>query len=1052
MKKFVLHYYLFFAVILYCPYAHAQKSINFEVYSREQGLSDNFVNSIVQDKNGYVWFSTSYGVNRFDGLNFRQYVKTKENTGALLRNDINCSVLDSEGMLILGSHNGTFIRYNYVNDKFEDASLHYKTNEEYPWIYRFYKKSEHELYALTTIGLFKYDDSKHTFEKFFKDFPEISRMYVIAMYIDSHKNYWLSTADNGFIKVNLRTKQICQIPTDSKKITTFYQLNNAEFLVGTDKGVYKISDVSTPKLQPVFSELSKSYITSIISDKTGNLWIGTNYNGLWIQQKGKELYKIPKNQTQGIEIASINTLFCDNNNILWVGTQGNGVCMYNPSKNNIFHTTISDGLPINVVSCITEDKSGNLWIGTDGGGIGIFNENFNYLKTLKSPSYFNSNSILYFTKNTDNSVFISTWSGGITYMNMSTFASKSYTTANSGISDNLLKSSYLVDNSKIWIGTHGHGISEYNIQTNSFRTIAKFPPFPSGYNNQLYVNELIKAKNGSVWVATIRNLYMIQGEKSKSILDFDNQKNPHYPLFVHTVCEDKQGNILAGTNKGMFKISADGNTIIDFSKYIPELKNSGVSTILVDSKNNYWIAGTMGLYVYNSAKKTYQLCVVDNYTQGNFFTPRAAFEDRSGRIHLGTINGLYSFYPDSIFKKQEIQNFIFSNLYLAYQKVEADNKILSKHISQTDTLFLNYNQTIWGISYDAICFNTPDAIQFSYKLKGFDNNWNFIGNKREITFTNIPAGFYELHVKAWMNNPNEAKEIILYVSISPPWWQTWWFRLLVVLGIIIILYTIYYIRTYSLQKQKIKLTQEVQKQTKELLEQKKELQQANTTKNYLFSIIAHDLRNSFTSLHGFSELLKRDYTKVDESKKREYVSLISQSSTAIYNLLENLLNWSRSQTSKINSNPEVCNIADIINHVLDVYALTAQEKQINIQITIPDSTYVFVDKEMIITSLRNIYNNSLKFTPQNGEIIFETKDYKNKVEIRIKDSGCGMSNEKLHSLFALQPFSQRKRNKNQGAGLGLIVCKEFIEMNKGSISVKSKEGEGTTFIISLPKV
>ena len=1058
IRRFLLLFYLVF----YSLFSFSQLQCNFENYSREQGLSDNFIYSISQDSNKYIWMATSFGINKFDGIQFQHYVKSDNLNKSVLRNDFMCSYIDLKGRLWFGSHNGTVMRYDNSKDTFENLSFDFSYVNEYPSIVKFYQIRNSPVYALTTHGLFVFEESTKKFKFLFKSIQSLHSSHIISMFIDNLGNFWIGTAKGELIKIDkIGTKHQTILMKDEigiLRVSTFLKINDSLYYVGTSRGVYELNtQTAICKKSTLFTEINQNYISAIIRDKTNNIWFGTNYNGLWVCDNTKRFYHIEEFETQGVKIASINDIFCDSYNSIWVATQGNGLFMHNPAKNKVHHTTMEIGLAHSVVSAITEDSQGNVWVGTDGGGISIFNSNFNFLHELQAPFELSSNSILGFAKRTPDEVWVCTWGGGLIQINMKNYSTKKYVFSQTDATNNLIKSLCFQDSLTLWVGTYGNGVKEFDITTGKFINKTRGLDTVFIKDKQQFINQILRDKFGNMWVATLRNVYKITKNSCKLIVTYDVDKNSYFPGYIHTIATDNNGNILIGTNKGVLLYSNQGTFITDISKNLPNIKNAENLSIRVDSNNRYWIASTNGMYMYNPSNKTYQLFFVDNYAKGNFYTPRATYMDSKGRLHWGTMNGLYSFFPEKIGEKQRISNLLFSNLFISYQKIEPNSDFYPSHISQLQSLVLTHNQNIWGVSFDAICYNAPDAVEFAYKLQGFDKNWNYIGNKREITFTNIPPGEYTLLVKSWINNPNDNKQIELQITILPPWWKTIWFTVLVIGLIVLALYGFYYYRVYSLKKQKQKLVEEVAKQTKTLSEQKffieeqnVELKQVNDTKNYLFTIVSHDLRNSFTSLHGFSELLDDEYEKISEKQKKEYVTLIKESSTIIYNLLENLLSWSRSQTSSIICNPENYDIKEVVDYVIDLYSHMAKEKKIKVLNTIPIHTNLYFDKDMIITVFRNIYNNALKFTPNGGEITFSITHLNSKVEVIISDTGAGMDADQLDRLFTIGSQSKQKRTKLQGSGLGLIVCKEFVEKNQGEIYVTSEVGVGSQFHICLP--
>lgn len=233
----------------------------------------------------------------------------------------------------------------------------------------------------------------------------------------------------------------------------------------------------------------------------------------------------------------------------------------------------------------------------------------------------------------------------------------------------------------------------------------------------------------------------------------------------------------------------------------------------------------------------------------------------------------------------------------------------------------------------------------------------------------------------------------------------------------------------------------------------KELEVANATKDKFFSIIGHDLKGSFTTLIGFSEILIEDFDELDNDGKMNFLNRIKRLSENTYRLLQNLLDWARMQTGKISYNPEFFDLADITRDIVEMQQEHAESKNISIVSEIPDNTMVWADKNMIRTVVRNLSSNSLKFTNEGGEVKItcsESKDRNHAVDIAVIDNGIGMSEDKLAKLFTIsEKVKTYGTAKEEGTGLGLILCKEFVEKNKGNIKVESKQGEGSSFKFTL---
>jgi signal transduction histidine kinase len=390
-----------------------------------------------------------------------------------------------------------------------------------------------------------------------------------------------------------------------------------------------------------------------------------------------------------------------------------------------------------------------------------------------------------------------------------------------------------------------------------------------------------------------------------------------------------------------------------------------------------------------------------------------------------------------------------------------------KHISQEKEIRLNWRQSVFSFSFAAINYNHPKKSQYKYIMEGFETEWNNTdASRRYVTYTNLDPGTYYFKVKATNNdgiwNENETS---LRIIILPPWWATWWFRSIVFSVIAFILAFFFYSRMNRLKNQKIRLEEQVAKKTYELtqkqemiLQQDEDLKESNkkltilnATKDKFFSIIAHDLKNPFNSILGFSELLIEDFKELTEDKKLEFIEAIHDSSRRIYVLLENLLEWASTQTGNIRFHPEVIDMEEVFETNYALIKNKFEEKGIRFNMELSGNTKVFADYNMISTVIRNLMGNAIKFT-ENGEIRAAIRPVDSHIEISISDSGSGIPHKVQERIFEIDHKKSTAGTRGEkGSGLGLLICKEFVLKNGGELFVKSEEGKGTTFTFTVPK-
>jgi len=353
-------------------------------------------------------------------------------------------------------------------------------------------------------------------------------------------------------------------------------------------------------------------------------------------------------------------------------------------------------------------------------------------------------------------------------------------------------------------------------------------------------------------------------------------------------------------------------------------------------------------------------------------------------------------------------------------------------------------------------------------MEGFEKEWNYTTSlRRYVTYTNLDPGHYTLHIKASNNDGVwNDKGVSLKIDILPPWWKTLWFKLIGAIALLLILVLAYYLRLEIYRKREKELSELVEKRTTEITlanhelldrqalieKQSEELLKLNSTKDRIFSIIAHDLRNPFNVVSGFSELLLEDYKNLPPVSIEMYLGQIYNSSKNGNLLLENLLQWSQSQTGRMTFEPVHLSLFKVAEESSDFLAGDALKKNINIQLQINHELFVEADENMLKTIFRNLLSNAIKFTPNNGNITVGVGSVTEYVEICVCDSGVGIPPEKISMLFKFEMNTSTKGTSNEsGTGLGLILTKEFIDRHKGEIWVESTVGVGTKFKFTLPR-
>jgi signal transduction histidine kinase len=478
------------------------------------------------------------------------------------------------------------------------------------------------------------------------------------------------------------------------------------------------------------------------------------------------------------------------------------------------------------------------------------------------------------------------------------------------------------------------------------------------------------------------------------------------------------------------------------------LPSNIIQAIIEDNAGNIWISRNGGISRFDRKTQKFRNYSKEDGLQGDQFKQQSFLKTRKGEIYFGGYNGFNSFYPDSLKDNDFIPPVYITDFQIFNKPVvyAVPGAQFQTHIDEAKEITLNWRQSVFSFSFNAINYTYPGKNQYAYIMEGFEKEWNYTNaSRRYVTYTNLDPGEYTFKVKASNNDGvwNE-KGVSLRIVILPPWWKTLCFRLVIIFSIIFMFVSIYFSRVMQLKNQKILLEKLVEIKTTELYK-------LNASKDKFFSIIAHDLKNPFQTIIGFSEMQKEEIKSGDQGAIEEYAGLINTSAVQTFRLLENLLEWANSQSGKILFNPVSINLMELLNEEFNMLNDMAKGENIELKSSFTDNLTIIADKNMIKTILRNLISNAIKFTHKNGTVEVKAMIENQNVEILVSDSGVGMKEEIIAKLFRIDAnLSTRGTENEKGTGLGLFLCKEFVEKHNGKIWVESESGKGSTFKFYIP--
>lgn len=1074
-------YIVFIQIISWIVLNAQQQNLIFYQLTKNEGLPyENLYYMIIQDHEGFLWFATDNGLHRYDGYEFTSFYNDLNDSTTITGRSVRCLLEDHKKSLWVGSIGGLNI-YNRDLDNFSRMPLQLKEENIYTFDTRTIIETEnHDLYiGISNWGIFEYNRTCHSLEKIEFDIPDFDDDdidLINTLVIDKSDRFWIATDDKGLFMLDLKRKEFVQFtPESSYKLSsllTFSIIQDSEkFLwVATDQGINKINPYTLKTTIYKNEEnnpnsLSFNMVWRAYEDPNNNLWICTDGGGLNLYDRDLDKFihfKYDKESEFSIAGNKINSIFADKQNNLYINVLGHGISVanLNDSKSFIPYVHSSDpetSVGFNIINAFVEDKEGNLWIGTDGGGLDFFDRKKNkfthYKAKTNDPNSLTTNTIVSLYIDRNETLWVGTYKGGLSKFNSKNktfFTYKSDKEDPNSLSNNDIRGIIEDKDGNLILATCGGGINVFNPENEkSIHYLAD--PYEENTLCDNFCQCIYQDSEEIIWIGTFYGLSRWDRKQNKftSYLHDPKDTSSINNFIIYSIHEDKNRNLWFGTSSGLNYFNRKTETFSNIT-----IDQNSVFGIKEDENGSLWLSTENGILKYQVVEKKITRFQSKTGLQGQNFKPGSSYKTRSGEILFGGNHGFIAFYPDNIKPSTYKSPVLITEFQILNTPVSigTENSPLEKHISRTQKIILNHNENYISFNYVALNFYNTNQIQYAYKMEGFDDNWHFVGTERKATYSNISPGTYTFRVATVIDKNNISQnQTSLQIRILPPWWDTIWFKAFIVVAIISIIGMIFYIRINSLKKQKELLDKTVIQRTREVAEKNKELSISNSTKDKLFSIIAHDLRNPFSTILGFSELMSKGFNNMSDEKKLYYVKIINESSERIYTLLENLLQWSGTQTGRIKYNPGVTNLSEIVDINLNIFKPQIIEKNISITKSISENLLLFTDKNMIHTIIRNLLSNAIKFTNDNGKITIKADLKNNFAEIIIADNGIGIPDQQVDNLFNIETEKSRKGTKGEtGTGLGLIICNEFVKRSKGDLFVQSAVGKGTTFTFTIP--
>lgn len=1043
IKSAIITLTLILVIFLFnCHSIFAQEQISFRQLSVKEGLSQNSAISIAQDSIGFLWIATQDGLNKYDGREFSYYP------------------------------------FNFTDI----------TKPDYSNLGKVYTDREKSLWIIPTNKIpYKFNPLINQFE------PITGVNDASIIFQDEQLNVWIGTYSSGLYLLNSEILEARQVlSADQINAVTFHiaQKNESEIILAAGKNILEINTKTyrqnfiTPKTvsgQPIDANIS-----AIIFEKSGSHWISTYGKGLYYKDPSDEYYHRISEQLFTKKLPNdlnILALYKDKKDRLWVATYGDGLYKIDFNSNTITHFEVEKhnlkSLHYNDILCIYEDYSGTLWFGSDGAGVSYYDEyleKFNAYTNYQTPDGISIDLVRAIAVEKNGITWIGTSGKGLTKFDPKSNIWRTFLPnqqqKNSISSDRIV--SLLVDNANdLWIGTQEGGLNILNSK-NSFTKYFETSDITLSAKT---IWCIFKDRNNKYWLGT-RDNGLIQFDKNIGEIKKYNKQNALTSNNIRVITEDSKKNLWIGTeSSGIGKFDIENETFTSFmhkndknslsndnikSLYLDSneilwigtnggglnafdikndkfyhfttkdgLANDVIYAILPDENKNLWLSSNKGITRFTPPRNFEEKPIITNYTNydglGSEFNTGAFFKRENGDLYFGALEGFYMFNPNSI-----VDNTILPKT--AIIKFEVFNELFPLQ----NNIILKASQNTISFTFSSLQFSLPQKNQFQYKLTNIDEDWVASGNKNYARYTNLPAGDYTFLVKSsnydgvWNDNPKSFSFKIL---------QPWYSSVFAIIAYIYLGLTLIYL-TYLYFKWRWKMQLELKLKKEETIR----LKELDEHKNKLYANISHEFRTPLTLITA--PLKKQLQSKSLPKETKSDLQLIDRNTTQLMHLFDQLLELSKLESSSVKLQVRQGNLDALLKAICTSFSLLAKEKKLKLTTSISSIENIWFSSDIIEKIMNNLLSNALKYTSENGEILFTANLIENgELELIFINDIAEIKEKDISRIF--ERFYQIDSD-SEGSGIGLSLVKELVHLAHGTIEATIINSKKIKFLIKLP--
>jgi signal transduction histidine kinase/ligand-binding sensor domain-containing protein/DNA-binding response OmpR family regulator len=1037
------------------------QSYQFKHLEVSDGLSNNSVNTICKDRDGFMWFGTTTGLNRYDGYTFKIYQHAENDPGSLPDNYITDIVEMPDGRFWVNTGRG-YVLFDKEQDCFITDVTGFMKNLESGGVPEqvFVDREGNTCLSVAGEGCYRYKEGgKRLFFSYVEHSLPEHGVTQIAECSDGllliYNTGLLVCLDRATLAIKWKSDEIKKYIPAGKTIefSLFVDRDNCIWAYSL-MGIWAY-DCGTKSwrtdLTAIWSSRPDVIIHAVAQDIEGRIWVGKDYDGIDVLEKetGKVTSLVAHDDNgRSLPHNTIYDLYADRDGIMWVGTYKKGVSYYSES---IFKFNMYEWGDI---TCIEQADENRLWLGTNDHGILLWNRS-----TGKAEPFWRDaegqlpNPVVSMLKSKDGKLWVGTFNGGLYCMDGSRVRSYKEGVGNTLASNNVWA---LVEDDKgrIWIASLGGGLQCLEPVSGTFETY-------TSSNSALLENNVTSlcwVDNNTLFFGTAnqgvgmmdmrtREIKKIQGQSGNVKLSNDA---------VNHVYKDSRGLVWIATREGLNVYDTRRHVFLDLSS-VAEAKGNFIAAITEDQERNMWVSTSRkvirvtvasdgkGSYLFDS--RAYNS---EDGLQNCDFNQRSIKTLHNGIIAIGGLYGVNVFAPDHIRYNKMLPNVMFTGLSLFDEAVKVGQSyggrvLIEKELNDVENVEFDYKQNIFSVSFASDNYNLPEKTQYMYKLEGFNNDWLTLPlGVHNVTFTNLAPGKYVLRVKA-INSDGYVgiKEATLGIVVNPPFWMSWWAYLLYAVGLVIVLFLARY-RMLKREREKFHLQQIENEVAKN--------EEINNMKFRFFTNVSHELRTPLTLIISPLEGMLKETTDELQSTR---LQLMYRNAQRLLHLVNQLLDFRKGEMSTHQLSLSEGDIISYVHSVCNSFLLMADKKHIQFSFFSGIDTFSMAfDADKVGKIVMNLLSNAFKFTPEGGRVtvmiehVAGTPDI---LEIKIADTGIGISDvDKEHIFERFYQAGHKGVEETTGNGIGLSLVRDFVTLHEGEVKVFDNIGMGSVFVIQFP--